>query len=107
MDHGTNNPQRASQDRYGVYLPHGQCRPIVVVPLCMRPSLEVEKRYGPCGFIGTIVPDGAELSRWMRECASEPPSMELLVTGEDDILSVRDRAHNAASPEDGLLALPG
>jgi hypothetical protein len=33
--------------------------------------------------------------------------MELLVTGEDDILSVRDRARNAASPEDGLLALPG
>ena len=106
MDDDT-NLQAAADDMYGVYLPLGRRQPIVVVPLCMRPSLEVEKRYGPCGYIGMIAPDAAELSRWSMQCAAGSPPMELLVTGEEDILSVRHRVSNGATLEDILLAPQG
>lgn len=98
-------PKHTDDARYAVYLPRARERPLILVPLCMQPSLEAEQAHGPLVFVGTIDSRtvDAGLGESTRPDAVDAYASEVLVTDRECIRSIRTRTSPARDPEDAFL----
>lgn len=92
--------------RYGVYLPRARERPLILVPVCMQPSLQAERAHGPLVFVGTIQSRAVDFGESTQPDAVDAYAFEVLVTDRERIRSIRIRTRHAGDAEDALLLRP-
>ena len=96
----------ASSTALGVYAPLGSSDLMLIIPLYLQPSLDMERKYGQFRRLGIIKSKFIEIrSLEHADFPGKGLPLELLVTDEEAIRAIGMKMDSASSAQDVLLGI--
>ncbi|PNS09100.1 hypothetical protein [Solilutibacter silvestris] len=91
---------------FGVYAPLNASNLMLIVPLFLQPSVNMERKYGQFRRLGIIKSKFHEVRSWGHaESLGKGIPLELLVTDEEVIHSIELKMDGDTNPQEVLLGI--